>query len=82
MFTYNSEGEFSQSQVGLLMDVPSLSDILFFKKIAILVSPPGYKHVSYDSSIKEDEYLEKGWKKILVGTAPENTYSVQGNVKA
>ena len=82
LFTYNNEGKFSQSQIGLLLEVPCQSDVSSFKKIPILVSPPGYKHSLYDSNIKEEEYLNKGWKRTFVGTAPENTYSVQGNLKA
>ena len=70
MFTYNCEGVFSQSQIGLLMDVPLLSDVLSFKKIAILVSPPGYKHALYDSTLKEEEYLEKRLEMNISWSSP------------
>ena len=82
IFTYNVEKKFSQSQLGLLLDVPSQFDVDNFKKIPILVAPPGIKSVIYNRNTDENEYICNGWKKCLVGIAPENTYSVQGNLKA
>ena len=46
-FTYNNDGKFTQSQMGLLLDLPSQGDIENFRKIAIMVAPPGIKAVSY-----------------------------------
>ena len=82
IFTYNVGKKFSQSQLGLLLDVPSQHDVDNFKKIPILVVPPGIKSIIYDPNNEENDYITRGWKKSLVGIAPENTYSVQGNLKA
>ena len=82
VFTYNNEGKFSQSQLCLLFDVPSSDCVNNFKKIPILVAPPGIKHVNYDPQKTENQYLDEGWRKVLVGPSPTITHSVQSNMKA
>ena len=42
-FTYNSDSNFTQSQLGLLLDLPSKIMIETFKSISIMVAPPGIK---------------------------------------
>ena len=81
LFTYNAEGKFSQSQVGLLFDLPSKYDTLLFKKIPILVAPPGVKCVTFDSEKNKAFYINQGWQMHYVCTAPERTISVQANLK-
>ena len=82
IFTYNDDGKFSQSQIGLLLEVPTHNTVNRFKKISILVSPPGLKDVQYDPNKSEKEYLDEGWTKHKVGSCRETTHSVEGNIKA
>ena len=82
MLTYNEDQKFSQSQIGLITHVPRQEDIDRFKKIPILVAPPGLRDFIFTGDKCEDSYIRDGWKKCLVGIGPENTYSVQGNLKA
>ena len=51
-FTYNDErSRFNQSQLGLLITLPNQSDLDSFKKIPILVAPPGLKDFTYDETL-------------------------------
>ena len=82
IFTYNCDGYFSQSQVGVLYDMPSVHDVRLFRKISVLIAPPGIKHSNFDINKEKMFYLNLGWKEGYVGIAPERTYSVQSNLKA
>lgn len=82
IFTYNEDGKFSQSQIGLLLQKPTQSDVKKFKRIPILVSPPGIKDAKYDPHKSEQCYLDEGWTKFKVGVCREVTHSVEGNIKA
>jgi hypothetical protein len=42
-FRFNEDGKFSQAQLCILLVLPSESDLNFFKKIKVMVSPPGLK---------------------------------------
>ena len=80
-FTYNNHGKFTQSQLGLLLNLPSHVDIESFRKIPIMVAPPGIKVVEFDERKTTEEYISEGWLKKLVGTSPDRTYSVQMNMR-
>ena len=56
-FTYNTDGNFTQSQLGLLLDLPSRSDIDNFRKISIMMAPPRIKMVEFDETKSINEYL-------------------------
>ena len=78
---YNNDGKFTQSQLGLFLDLPSQGDIDNFSKISIMVAPPGIKVVELDDTKTREEYISEGWVKKYVGTSPERTYSVQMNMR-
>ena len=60
-FTYNdNQSRFNQSQLGLLISLPSQADLDSFRKIPILVAPPGLKDFVYNESLLLDDYLERG----------------------
>ena len=80
-FTYNNDGKFTQSQLGLLLDHPCQGDIENFRKNTIMVAPTGIKVVKFDDSKTREEYISEGWVKKYVGTSPERTYCVQMNMR-
>ena len=81
-FTYNEEGKFSQSQLGLLLEMPEFDDVKNFRKIPMLVAPPGIKDFIFETSKSKEEYYAEGWTNHMVGVSPIKTNSVQGNLKA
>ena len=81
-FTYNCDGKFTQSQLGLLLDLPTKTDIQNFKKVKLMVAPPGVKVLEYDRQKRRHEYISEGWREQYVDTAPERKYSVQMSMRA
>ena len=63
-FTYNDDGKFSQSQIGLLMNLPDQETVNNFRKIPIYVAPPGIKVVAYKMPphrVSWGEHGKEGW---------------------
>lgn len=58
--TYNEENKFSQSQIAILMELPSQEHINEMKKFDILITPPGIKNCSYDETKSEQDYINDG----------------------
>jgi predicted GIY-YIG superfamily endonuclease len=81
-FTYNEEDKFSQSQLGLLFDMPCQNDLDRFRKIAVLAAPPGIKDIEFEADVSKDYYLSKGFKEVKVGVAPERTKALKQNTQA
>ena len=81
-FTFNQDKEFSQSQLCLLLKIPTRRDLSIFKKIEVLVAPPGLKWTTYDSEKQEEEYIAEGWRKQLVGTSTDRTHRISSTVQA
>ena len=80
-FTYNDDGKFTQSQLGLLLEVPDQNCLDHFRKIPIMVAPPGVKVVEFDGSKSKHDYILEGWVETLVGMCPERTHMVQMNTR-
>ena len=80
-FTYNNEGNFTQSQVGLLLDIPDQICLDHYRQIPIMVAPPGVKVVEFDDRKSTDEYIHEGWVEKLVGMCPERSHTVQMNMR-
>ena len=80
-FTYNSDGNFTHSQLGLLLDLPTCVEINNFHKISIMVAPPGIKMFEFDSNKPREEYEDEGWVKKLVGTSPIRPHSTPNNMR-
>ena len=60
--TYNKEGGFSQAQLALLIDVPTQVDLDFWRKIKVLIAPPGIKDIDYDPTNSTEFHKELGFK--------------------
>ena len=81
-FTYNDDGgNFTQSQLGLLLDVPDQDCLDHFRQISIMVAPPGEKVVEFDARKGKDEYTVAGWVEHFVGMCPERSHCVQMNMR-
>ena len=81
-FTYNEESKFSQSQLALLYDLPSQDVLDGFRKLFVLAAPPGIKDIEFDTDASKEFYLEKGFKEVKVGVAPERTKALKRNTQA
>ena len=82
-FTYNSDEEFSQGQMAILYDVPTQDQIDRNKKIKILAAPPGYQDFDeFDPDQPKQFYLDKGFKEVSIGIAPERTQSIGRDLQA
>ena len=80
-FTYNDDGNFSQSQLGLLLQLPSQASVDNFRKIPIMVAPPGIKVVEFDETKVKDQYIADGWIEKQVGMCPEFTHTVKMHMR-
>ena len=81
-FTFNEDGSFSQSQLGLLLRLTSQDDLNSYRKIEILVAPPGLKWTMYDPSLSESDYIAKGWSKKSVGLSPDRSHKISNYLQA
>ena len=54
--------QFSQSQICMILDLPSEEDISQFRKIEVIIAPPGLQDVVYDCNKSKEKYLLEGWK--------------------
>ena len=73
-FTYNEDGKFSQSQLGLLLELPSQCVIDNFRPINILVSPPGNNFLEYNPNMTMNDYIQDGWVLTSIGVSPERSH--------
>ena len=80
-FTFNCD-KFSQSEIGLLLDIPTQQEIDNFNKIQILVAPTGTRFFTYNPNKTKESYISDGWKIVHIGTSQESVKSLPGNMKA
>ena len=76
---FNDEGLHSYTQRAILFDLPSQDDLDQFKKIKVLLSPPGCKEVIYYPNATKRSYLEKGYVEINIGCCPDRIQSLTCN---
>ena len=81
-FTFNKPNQFSTTQIAILLNLPRQEDLNNFRPIKVLAAPIGTKDVEYDEDKCLEDYQAEGWQEVLLSTAPERTYKVQGNVQA
>ena len=81
-FTFNKRNVFSQSQLCLLIKLPSREDVHTFKPFEVLLAPGGIQDVQYDETTLLQTYIEQGWKKVRIGTAPERTRRISTDTQA
>ena len=80
--TYNEDLRFSQSQICMLLDLPSEDQLTQFQKIEILIAPPGLQDVVYDPNKTKNEYITDGWKTEKIGVAPSRIIKIDRNYQA
>ena len=83
--TYNKEYEFSQSQLAQSIEIPSQNDLDSWRKIKVLIAPPGIRDKDYDPKNSIENYKEIGLKLGWIGYPPLQTNASknfkQGNRK-
>ena len=58
-FIYNCEGHFSQSQFGLLFDLPQQQDLDRWRPIKVVAAPPGIQDVKFNPSQHKEFFINK-----------------------
>ena len=82
-FTFNKENVFSQSQMALLYDLPSVDDVRNFRQFKILCAPPGLKDFSINiDDTSKQELLDEGFTEVSIGIAPDRTLGLKNNMQA
>lgn len=73
---------FSQSQLALLIDLPSEEDVNSKHEIKMWIAPPATGQISFDRrQLPSRAYLESlGWKEVFVGCTPERDVNVRGGL--
>ena len=80
-FTHNRTGYWSQSQLGIVMRVPSQDDLDNWRSISVYVSPAGTSDIpSFD--ITEENLIANGWIERRVGCAPERVHNLRYGLMA
>ena len=69
----NCEGQFSQSQFGILFHLPQKQDIDRRRPIKVLAAPPGIQDVNLNPSQHKQFYINTGFEEVKVGPCPEHT---------
>jgi hypothetical protein len=73
--TFNKGKDHSQSQLALLLEVPSKQDIETFQPIKIMLAPHGCKFIPQDAIVKDDtqqtrqNLLQQDWRESTIGAA-------------
>ena len=80
--TYNVEGQFSNTQLVLLYDMPSQDDIQSWSKIKLLKCPLGTKEIIFNPEASKQSYTDQGFKEIKVGIAPQYSNGFDGHIQA
>jgi len=78
LFTYNDpKKQFTQSRLGLLIDVPDQADLDAFRPIRLLAAPPGVRSAPVEHCSRE-RLLRDGWTEVRIGPAPEYKQTYAG----
>ena len=82
LFTFNDpQGKFNQSQMCFLYDLPSQQHLNEWKKIKLIVAPPGSKEIIFDDSKSKQSYLDDGFYEVRLGIAPQHTHALSNNMQ-
>ena len=80
-FTYNEKGKFSQSQLGVLIQLPEIEDNGSFEKVSIYVAPPGIKEYVYSPDHDAHYFESNGWTKETIGCVPERIHALANSMR-
>ena len=64
------------------LDLPLRDNLDNWKKIKMLVAPPGIKYTKFNINSTKESDIEKGFKEVKVGPAPERTQSLNNHIQA
>ena len=70
--TFNREDQFSQSQLAVLAEMPSVEDVDELRPVSVYVAPEGMKAIP-PTLTTEAQFLNHGFCKRQIGTAPERS---------
>lgn len=74
--TYNDKGNFSQSQIAVLAEMPTAEDVRSFRDVKLIIAPEGCKTVPED--YRNVALLQQwGWKPGTIGLSPERVQTVR-----
>ena len=73
--------KFHQSQKCFLYDLPSQQHLNEWKRIKLLVAPPGSKDIIYDESKSKQSYLDESFNEVQLGIAPQHTHALSNNLQ-
>ena len=80
-FTFNEKGKFSQSQIGVMLEMPDFQSNESFPWIYLYVAPSFVKDYVYNT-IHDSVFFEShGWKKERIGCVPERIHSIRNLMK-
>ena len=78
--TLNGDG-FNQSQILIMLDVPTQEVISMKAPIHLLAAPPTVTSIDTSKRVPSlDELLDDGWKQVVVRHSPEQPVTCQGTV--
>jgi predicted GIY-YIG superfamily endonuclease len=80
-FTFNMPGEFSQTQLAVLCEVPAQETVDHYRPIQVLCAPPGTKYIDFEIESKQ-QLVGLGWVERSVGAAPQHNRSLRRGMKA
>ena len=76
-FTFNKPGHFSNSQLGVLLDVPSQETLDRFLDINIWVAPPTTRSLPLNG-LSSENLVKAGWIMDKIGLAPQHERQQSG----
>ena len=81
--TFNDiQGYFTQSQIAVLFELPTMEVLERWKKVKVLVAPPGLKEIYFDETLQKDHFIDKGFKEVKIGIAPEHNVAASNTLFA
>jgi len=79
--TYNKDRCWSNSQMGVVLELPLQEHLLSWKPILIMLAPVGTRMLPNGDLTKEN-LQNHGWKEVSIGTAPEIEHSLSRGITA
>lgn len=72
--TVNEQNSYSQSQILMMLDIPTTDQINGWSDISMMAAPPKYTPLLKSDGVPDrDALLRDGWKEVKVKVAPERT---------
>ena len=82
-FTHNKPNSYSNSQMGILVDLPDQAVLDAWQPFEVLAAPPGVRYLPENvNPITKASLQQCGWRPVLVGPAPEITHYLYNGIAA